>query len=37
MACAYLEHDHTLGEIGREAGLHLATVSRIIKAIETMR
>lgn len=32
MASAYLEHGYTLAEIGREVGLHYATVSRIIKA-----
>ncbi len=32
MACAYLEHGDTLAEIGREVGLHYATISRIIKA-----
>ena len=31
ITCAYLEHGYTLAEIGREAGLHYATVSRIIK------
>jgi hypothetical protein len=34
MAKAYLEHGYTLSEIGREAGLHYATVSRIIKSVE---
>ncbi len=34
LARAYLEHGYTQAEIGREAGLHYATVSRIIKAIE---
>ena len=34
MTCAHLEHGYTLAEIGREAGLHYATVSRIIKACE---
>ncbi|MBT9612194.1 MAG: transposase [Burkholderiales bacterium] len=34
MASAYLEHGYTLTEIGREVGLHYATVSRIIKALE---
>ena len=34
LARAYLEHGYTLTEIGREAGLHYATVSRIIKAME---
>ena len=34
IACAYLEHAYTLAEIGREVGLHYATVSRIIKAEE---
>lgn len=36
LASAYLEHGYTLAEIGREAGLHYATVSRIIKAREGM-
>ena len=36
MASAYLEHAYTLTEIGREVGLHYATVSRIIKAVEQM-
>ena len=34
MAWAYLEHGYALTEIGREADLHYATVSRIIKAME---
>lgn len=34
MAQAYLEHGYTLSEIGQEAGLHYATVSRIISAME---
>lgn len=34
LTSAYLEHGYTLTEIGREAGLHYATVSRIIKARE---
>lgn len=34
MARAYLEHGYTLTEIGRAAGLHYATVSRIVKAVE---
>ena len=34
MAKAYLELRYTLTEIGQEAGLHYATVSRIIKALE---
>lgn len=36
MARAYLEHGYTLTEIGQEVGLHYATVSRIIKALEEM-
>ena len=36
MAKAYLGHGYTLSEIGRETGLHYATVSRIIKAVEGM-
>ena len=36
MAKAYLGHGYTLSEIGREIGLHYATVSRIIKAVEGM-
>jgi len=32
LARAYLEYGYTLAEIGREADLHYATVSRIIKA-----
>jgi|CXWL01.1.fsa_nt_gi DNA-binding IclR family transcriptional regulator len=34
MALAYLEHHSTLTEIGRAAGLHYATVRRIINARE---
>ncbi len=34
MAKAYLEHGYTLSKIGQEAGLHYATVSRIISAME---
>ena len=34
MAQAYLEHGYTLAEISKEAGLHYATISRIIKAME---
>lgn len=34
MARAYLQHGYTLAEIGREAGLHYATISRIIKAMD---
>jgi hypothetical protein len=36
MAKAYLEHGYTLSEIGREAKLHYATVSRIIKSMGEM-
>ena len=36
LARAYLQHAYTLVEIGRAAGLHYATVSRIIKAMEGM-
>jgi DNA-binding MarR family transcriptional regulator len=36
LARAYLQHGYTLIEIGRAAGLHYATVSRIIKAMEEM-
>lgn len=36
MARAYLEHGYTLVEIGRELGLHYATISRIIKKMERM-
>jgi len=36
LARAYLRHGYTLVEIGRAAGLHYATVSRIIKATEEM-
>ena len=32
LARAYLKHGYTLAEIGREVGLHYATISRIIKA-----
>jgi DNA-binding MarR family transcriptional regulator len=32
----YLQHGYSLVEIGREAGLHYATVSRIVKAIGEM-
>ncbi len=32
MTSAYLEHAYTLAEIGRAAGLHYATVSRIVNA-----
>ncbi|MGA6827823.1 REP-associated tyrosine transposase [Nitrospira sp. NS4] len=34
MAQAYLKHGYTLTEIGRAIGLHYATVSRIIAAME---
>lgn len=34
MAQAYLKHGYTLTEIGRAVGLHYATVSRIIAAME---
>ena len=34
LARAYLKHHYTLAEIGQEAGLHYATISRIIKAME---
>jgi len=34
LARAYLEHGYTLTGVGREVGLHHATVSRIIKAME---
>jgi DNA-binding MarR family transcriptional regulator len=34
MARAYLTHDYTLTEIGRAVGLHYATISRIITALE---
>lgn len=34
MTRAHLEHGYTLAEIGREAKLHYATVSRIVKACE---
>jgi putative transposase len=34
MARAYLKYGYTQAEIGRELGLHYATVSRIIKAVE---
>lgn len=36
LAAAYLKHGYTLTEIGREAGLHYATVSRLVKAVEEM-
>ncbi|MFN7087552.1 MAG: REP-associated tyrosine transposase [Burkholderiales bacterium] len=36
MARAYLAYGYTLAEIGRATGLHYATVSRIIKAMEKM-
>ena len=36
MARAYLQHGYTLSDIGREAGLHYATVSRIIKTMENI-
>jgi DNA-binding MarR family transcriptional regulator len=36
LARAYLQHGYMLVEIGRAAGLHYATVSRIIKAFEEM-
>ncbi|MBI5753042.1 MAG: transposase [Hydrogenophilales bacterium] len=36
MVRAFLEYGYTLSEIGREAGLHYATVSRIVKAGEGM-
>ena len=32
MTSAYLEHAYTLAEVGRAAGLHYATVSRIDNA-----
>ena len=34
MARAYLKHGYTLTEIARAVGLHYATISRIIKAME---
>ena len=34
MAQAYLKHGYTLSEIGRDVGLHYATISRLIKALE---
>ena len=34
MAQAYLKHGYTLSEIGRFIGLHYATISRLIKALE---
>ena len=34
MAQAYLKHGYTLSEIGRVVGLHYATISRLIKALE---
>jgi len=33
MASAHIEHGYTLAEIGREVGLHYATVSRIVKSV----
>ena len=36
MANAYLKHAYTLSEIGHVVGLHYATVSRLIKAVERM-
>jgi DNA-binding MarR family transcriptional regulator len=36
LARAYLQHGYTLVEIDREAELHYATASRIIKAMEEM-
>jgi len=35
IAQAYLKHGYTLSEIGRVVGLHYATISRLIKALET--
>jgi hypothetical protein len=35
MVQAYLKHGYTLSEIGQAVGLHYATVSRLIKAMET--
>ncbi len=34
MVQAYLKHGYTLSEIGRVVGLHYATISRLIKALE---
>ena len=34
IAQAYLKHGYTLSEIGRVVGLHYATISRLIKALE---
>ena len=34
MARAYLTHGYTLTEIGQAAGLHYATISRIITVME---
>ena len=34
MAQAYLKHGYTLSEISRAVGLHYATISRLIKALE---
>jgi putative transposase len=34
MAHAYLKHGYTLSEISRAVGLHYATISRLIKALE---
>jgi hypothetical protein len=34
MARAYLTYGYTLGEIGWAVGLHYATISRIISAME---
>jgi len=34
MAQAYLTHGYTLSEISRVVGLHYATISRLIKALE---
>ncbi|MEO6697717.1 MAG: addiction module toxin RelE, partial [Gammaproteobacteria bacterium] len=34
LAGAYRDYDYTLAEIGRETGLHYASVSRIIKTVE---
>jgi DNA-binding MarR family transcriptional regulator len=34
MAQAYLKHGYTLTEIGCAVGLHYATISRIITALE---
>ena len=35
MAQAYLTHGYTLSEISKDVGLHYATISRLIKALET--